>query len=155
MKKKIFLLITFLGLTFYSCSSLKIENVKYGWGGEYFTNPDENGSINIPKSSMQFNILSILKEEKLTDKAKDFKFRIIRDDEGYFYITANNFKFVWVFATDEASLVLEKKIDILDGKPLEDPKFNEQKPNIKLFIKDGREFLLNKDGKIKKEENKK
>jgi hypothetical protein len=155
MKKKNFLFAIFISIIFCSCSSLKIENVKYGWGGEFFANPDESGLINIPKSSMQFNISQILTEEKLTGNPKDHKFRIIRDDEGYFYITANNFKFVWVFACEEASLVLKNKLDLLEGKSLDDPKFNEQKPNVRLFLKDGKEFLLNKDGKLKKEENQK
>jgi hypothetical protein len=154
MKKKPSLIIIFFSLILFSCSSLKIENVKYGWGGEYFANPDENGLINIPKSSMQFSVLPILNAEKLSDKPKDFKFRIIRDEEGYFYITANKFIYVWIFKSGEASLVLHDKIKIFDGKALDDPKFNEHKPNIKLFLNDGKEFLLNKDGIIKKENNK-
>jgi len=155
MKIKTFLLFFIFGILLNSCSSFKLEGVKYGWGGEVFINPDENGNIAMPKNSMNFNILPVLKEENLDQKPKDIKIRIIRDDDGYFYLTAHKFKYVWVFVGDESSLVLENKIEIYEDKPLDDPKFNEQKPHVKLFLKDGKEFILDKKGIVKAEENKK
>lgn len=136
---------------FSSCSTFKIENVKYGWNGEYFAEPDENGDFTIPKNSMKFNILKLLEEEGIKNKITDIKLRIIRDDEGYFYITGDKFKYIWVFKTDESSLKLKNKIELLKGRTLEDPKFNEKKPNIKVFLKDKSEFIINKDGIIKSE----
>ena len=47
--------------------------------------------------------------------------------------------------------MLLNKIELLKGKSLEEPKFNEQKPNIKVFLKDKSEFIINKDGIIKSE----
>ena len=155
MKIKTCLLLFIFGILFYSCSSFKIEAVKYGWGGEVFINPDENGNIIMSKNSMSFNILPVLKEENLDQKPKDIKIRIIRDENGYFYLTANKFKYVWVFISGESLLVLENKIEIYEEKTLDDPKFNEQKPHVKLFLKDGKEFLLDKKGIVKPEEEKK
>jgi len=151
MNKKNIITILILIFIFYSCSTFKIENVKYGWNGEYFASPDENGDFTIPKNSMKFNVLKLLEEEGLLNKITDIKLRIIRDEEGYFYITADKFKYIWVFMPDESSLKLKNKIELLKGKSLEEPKFNEQKPNIKVFLKDKSEFIINKDGIIKSE----
>lgn len=153
MKKKTFL-IFILGFFFYSCSSFKIENVKYGWAGEYFGNPDDKGNLVIQKSSISFNVMEVLKEEKLDAKPKEVKIRVIRDDEGYYYLTAHKFLNVWVFTSGESLLKLENKIKLFENQPLDDPKFNEQKPNVKLFLKDGKEFILNKDGIVEKEKTK-
>jgi hypothetical protein len=137
-----------------SCSSFKIENVTYGWSAEYIASPDDNGNFTVPKHSMVLNLTKVFQEEKITDPPSKFNIHIIRDDEGYYFITSDKFIFVWVFESREKSLKLYDKLNLLDNKPLNDPKFNEQKPNVKLFMRDAKEFIINKDGVVKKEENK-
>jgi hypothetical protein len=144
-----------LSFLFFRCSSFKIENVTYGWAAEYIAAPEDNGNFIVPKHSMNFNLTKIFQEEKITDPPSKFNVHIIRDDEGYYYITADKFVYVWVFETREKILKLYEKLNLQENKPLNDPKFNEQKPYIKLFTKDSKEFILNKDGVVKKEEGKK
>jgi hypothetical protein len=141
-------------ITIFSCSSLKIEDVSYGWSSEFFVNPDDSGNITIPKSSMSFNVTKLFTEEKITEKPSSYKIRIIRDNDGYFFITADKFKFIWIFETSEKSLKLKNKIELEKDAALSDPKFNEHKPNIEIFTKDGKKFILDKDGIVKNEEKK-
>jgi hypothetical protein len=159
MQKKILILpiiliILAFSILFVSCTSFKIENVTFGWNAEYFATPDDNGNFTVPKYSMTFNVLSILKEENIIEKPSAIKFHIIRDDDGYIFLAADKFKNVWVFESSEKSLKLHAKLDLTEKQPLNDPKFNENKPNIKVFTQDKKEFVINKDGVIKKEEKK-
>jgi hypothetical protein len=150
----IFISLFILTSIFSSCSSFLLENVTYGWSSEIFINPDNSGNITIPKNSMTFNVSKLFTEEKITENPSGFKIRIIRDDEGYFFITADKFKFVWVFESAEKSLKLKNKLELVKDTPQSDPKFNEHKPNIEIFTKDGKKFILNKDGIVKNEEKK-
>jgi hypothetical protein len=147
-------LLFLIACIFSSCSSFLLENVTYGWSSEVFANPDNSGNLTIPKNSMSFNITKLFIEEKITDNPSGFKIRIIRDDEGYYFITADKFKYVWVFESVEKSLKLKNKLELVKDTPLTDPKFNEHKPNVELFTKDGKKFILDKEGIVKNEEKK-
>jgi len=74
--------------------------------------------------------------------------RVIRDMDGYYYMTAPKFKNVYVFASDEGKLKLEKKI-LVSETGLASPAFNQDKegrPFIHLLNGKEKAILLSKDG---------
>jgi hypothetical protein len=56
---------------------------------------------------------------------------MIRDNQGFYFLTASNFKNVYVFKADEGKLVQENKIFISEFGLLA-PAFNQRDPYIEL-----------------------
>ncbi len=147
MKKKKLLIVALLSLL-YSCATLKIEPVNFGW-------PLENaleirGDFNV--TSMRYAVTLNLREvfaaeNKIKNNEPTVKqVRIIRDNAGYYYITAATFKHVYIFKPAEKSLVLENKITI-NEKGVAKPAFNQRGKYIELVTENGRKrYRLTKDG---------
>jgi hypothetical protein len=70
--------------------------------------------------------------------------RVIRDREGFYYITAPKFKNVYVFKPGEGELKLHRSIEIGE-MTMPDPKFNQRDTYIEL-LNDTKTIRLNKDG---------
>ena len=71
--------------------------------------------------------------------------RIIRDKAGYYFITAKEFKNVYVFKSIESGMQLENKILISEQRGLTAPAFNQKSPNIEL-LDNPNKYLLNFKG---------
>jgi hypothetical protein len=56
---------------------------------------------------------------------------MIRDNQGFYFLTSTNFKNVYVFKADEGKLVQENKIFISEFG-LQTPAFNQRDPYIEL-----------------------
>lgn len=70
--------------------------------------------------------------------------RVIRNHEGFYFMTAVDFKNVYVFGVDKNSFVLENKIEI-NETGLKNPAFNQRKPFVEL-IDDGKTYKLTSEG---------
>jgi len=108
------------------CSSLTLQPADFSWPKEELITPDVNGTVKIPRYQVSFNSKQLLFEE-LQDSVNVTKhpLNVIRDRNGYYFITAKNFKNVYVFNQDEGALNLEKKINISEVG-LEAPAFNQK-----------------------------
>jgi hypothetical protein len=138
----------FLLLILAACSSLKLKPADYAWPIENVLKVDNKGFVDEQRYSFTLKVKSLFFEEfadstNFTGK----ELRIIRDKIGFFYITGKDFKNVYVFNTDESSMVLEKKI-LVNEKGLSAPAFNQKTPNIELL--DGQsKYLLNNKGLVR------
>jgi hypothetical protein len=112
---------------------------------------DSNGSVKEVRHSISFNTKDLFLEETGDSLGyEDKEIRVIRDTKGFFYITAKNFKNVYVFSDDEGKLCLDDKIVISEESVMENPVFNQRPPYIELV--DGQtKHLLSNEG-IKNEE---
>ena len=129
-----------------ACTTLTLKPVNYAWPVESVLKADAKGMVEEQRYMISFNIKPLMFEEtKDSSKAENAEIRLIRDLQGYFFVTAKGFKNVYVFAPGEGSLKLEKKIMILE-KGLDAPAFNQRSPYIQLL--DGKEKprRLTKDG---------
>ena len=63
---------------------------------------------------------------------------------GYYFITANKFKNVYVFKADDGELVLENKI-LISESGMETPAMNQRKPFVELIDGD-KTYNLTRDG---------
>jgi hypothetical protein len=131
------------------CTPLTLRPADFSWPIEIVAAPDSSGTIQVTRYKVAFNSKPLLFEE-LQDSIHVAKhtLHVIRDQNGYYFITAKNFKSVYVFVQGEGALKLEKKISISE-KGLEAPGFN-QKGSFVQLVNEQKEnepaILLSNDG---------
>jgi hypothetical protein len=131
------------------CTPLTLRPADFSWPIEIVAAPDSSGTIQVTRYKVAFNSKPLLFEE-LQDSIHVTKhtLHVIRDQNGYYFITAKNFKSVYVFVQGEGALKLEKKISMSE-KGLEAPAFN-QKGSFVQLVNEQKEnepaILLSNDG---------
>ena len=135
MKKSTGIIIFLFIIHFGGCSSLTLRPVDFSWPIEVEAKSDSLGVLQRTRYQISFNVKPLLFEE-LRDSVKnvDRSFNIIRDQKGFYFITAKDFKNVYVFLPREGTLQLEKKIFISE-KGLQAPSMNQRPPYIELVNK--------------------
>ena len=129
-----------------ACNPLTLKPVNYAWPVESVLKADSKGMVEEERYMISFNIKPLMFEETHdSTKVQDVEIRMIRDLQGYYYVTARGFKNVYVFAGGEGSLKLASKI-MVSEKGLDAPAFNQRSPYIQLL--NGREKArrLTRDG---------
>jgi len=115
------------------CSTLLLRPVDFSWPIEVAVKPDGKGNVKETRYQVSFNVKALLFEE-LQDSVAVTKhtLHILRDQAGYYFITAKGFKNVYVFGQGDGVLKLEKKIFISETG-LEAPAFNQKTPYVHLI----------------------
>jgi hypothetical protein len=132
MRASLILILVIL-LTCIACSSLTIQSANFAWPIESVLPVDNNGSVTDRKHSVEFNALPLFYEEHQDSNAYSGKeIRLIRDRQGYYYMTADQFKNVYVFQADDGELILENRIPISETG-LVKPAFNQRTTFIELI----------------------
>ncbi len=138
-----------LSLIAFGCSSLTLSPVHYQWPVESVLSVDGKGNVEEPRNFIAFNVKPLLFEETGDSvHVSGVELRIIRDVDGYYFMTAPKFKNVYVFASDEGKLKLEKKI-LVSETGMASPAFNQDKegrPYIHLLNGKEKPILLSKSG---------
>jgi hypothetical protein len=115
-----------------ACSVLTLQPTNFAWPIESVLLVDDDGKISEDRYSLEVNTIGLFFEEfqdSLSYKGKEI--RIIRDNQGFYFLTVANFKNIYVFKADEGKLVLENKIFISEFG-LQTPAFNQRDPYIEL-----------------------
>lgn len=115
-----------------ACSVLTLQPANFSWPIESVLPVDDNGKVSEDRYSIEVNTIGLFFEEfqdSLSYKGKEI--RMIRDNQGFYFLTASNFKNVYVFKVDEGKLVQENKIFISEFG-LQTPAFNQRDPYIEL-----------------------
>jgi len=149
MKTTVAIFVCVLLLQLTGCSTLVLKPVDFSWPIESAPQPDARGNVKEQRYQVNFNVKALLFEE-LRDSTSVTKHtvHILRDQAGFYFVTAKGFKHVYVFGHGDGNLTLHKKI-LVSEKGLEAPAFNQRAPNISLINeKKGNEppVLLTKDG---------
>jgi hypothetical protein len=114
------------------CASLTLRPVDFSWPIEVLATPESNGTIQVARYKVAFNVKPLLFEElKDSVNVTSYALHIIRDQKGYYYITGKNFKRVYIFTQGDGALKLEKKI-LISEKGLDAPAFNQKELFIQL-----------------------
>jgi hypothetical protein len=138
-----------LAIVLVGCSTLLLRPADFSWPIEVALKPDGKGNVQEARYQVSFNVKALLFKE-LQDSVAVTKhtLHILRDQAGYYFITAKGFKNVYVFSQGDGALKLEKKIFISE-KGLEAPALNQKTPYIQL-INENKEnevpVVLTKDG---------
>lgn len=137
---KIFLPLIFL-FTFYACATLELKPADFAWPIESVLKIDDNGNATETRYSFSFNAKPLFFEEMQDSLAfLEKELRVIRDTQGYYFITSNGFKNVYVFESDEGAFELEQKI-LISEIGIDKPSFNQRAPYIELNDGDKKVYL--------------
>ena len=129
-----------------ACSTrVAIENVDFAQPLETVVQADSDGQVFDVRSGVSFNVLSLLENEGLN--ASEFAntdIRMIRNHQGYYFVTAAGFRNVYVMKTRENELRSENIIRISADR-MENPALNQRNPYIQL-VYGNRSVNLSKNG---------
>lgn len=141
---KIFLI--FASITILSaCSSLLLEPAQFSWPIESVLKVDKDGFVKEERHSMSFNTKAMFFEE--TQDSLSFAgktIRLIRNNEGYYFMTSTDFKNVYVFSVEKNAFSLQNKI-LVNETGLSNPAFNQRSPYIEL-LDDAKTYKLTSEG---------
>lgn len=125
--------------------SLVLQEVDYAQPIESVLSPDSNADVHDQRYAVKFNISPVLQEEGVSTVDQ---IRLIRNSAGYYFLTAQGFKNVYVFSPEASELELESKINIT-GNGLQQPAFNQRNGTIELVdMSTGDTFNLDQNGLI-------
>ena len=129
--KTFLLIITSVVLS--SCSSLTLTPAEFSWPLESVLKIDNNGFVKEDRNSISFDTRALFLEEFEDSLGYAGKtLHLIRNTEGFYFMTAVDFKNVYVFTVEENAFSLENKIQI-NETGLNNPAFNQRKPFIELL----------------------
>lgn len=135
---------------FAACSGVKLAPAEFGWPIESVLKVDESGFVKEDRYSLSFNTKPMfLKETEDSTAFNGKSIHLIRNSEGYYFITSAGFKNVYVFTMNQGAL-LQHKIILISETGMKNPVFNQRKPFIEL-IDDGTSLKLTSD-EINREE---
>jgi len=142
------LLMLMAALSMFGCSSVTLQPAEFSWPVESLLKADANGMVAESRYAVSFSINEMIKKE-FSDTQKNasgagMTVRVIRDREGFYYITAPDFKNVYVFMPGEGKLNQHRRIEIGETV-MTDPKFNQRDTHIEL-LNGSTPIRLNKDG---------
>jgi hypothetical protein len=137
-----------------ACKTFVVKNVNYAHQIESVLTPDENGTVNDVRHGISFNVQPFQKKEfGENDSTQIQEVRLIRNQEGFYFITANGFKNVYVMEPESGSLKLKNKIKVSETA-ISEPAFNMRDGIVQLVKVDTNEIVsLNEEG-IQKNDNK-
>jgi hypothetical protein len=93
--------------------------------------------------SISFNTAGVFYEEfKDSSLAAGSEIRLLCDNKSYYYLTAENFKNVYVFVIDDGSFILENQIGVSESGLIE-PALNQRNPFIELISGEESIYLTN------------
>lgn len=149
MKTTLNIFVCILAVQIIGCSTLVLRPVDFSWPVEVTLQPDGNGNVQEARYQLSFNVKALLFEELHDSTAvAGHTLHVLRDRAGYYFITAEGFKNVYVFGQGDGALKLQKKIFVSE-KGLDAPALNQRVSCISL-INEKREneapILLTKDG---------
>ena len=140
---KIFLIIISASVLF-SCSSLTLTSAEFSWPLESVLKIDSRGFVKEERHSISFDTKNLFLEETQDSLGYAGKtLRVIRNNEGFYFMTAVDFKNVYVFTVVKNAFSLENKIQI-NETGLKNPAFNQRRPFIEL-LDDGITYKLSSD----------
>lgn len=134
-------------LLFYAaCSSLTLEPANFSWPIESVLPVDAKGNVFEARNSIEFNTKPLFAEEfRYSTAYMGKEIRLIRDKQGYYYVTAREFKNVYVFREAEGMLVLQNKIPISETG-IVNPAFNQRNSYIELVDGNNKKLGLTHEG---------
>lgn len=131
------------------CAAVILKPADFSWPIENAIKVDEKGFIKEDRYTFSVNVKPIYYEEfKDSNLALGKEIRIIRNQAGYYFITASKFKNVYVLIPVEGGMKLVNKIKISESEELIQPAFNQKAPNIEL-IDGSKKYLLNQKGIVR------
>jgi hypothetical protein len=146
MNKALFLIPVVAIVALAGCGGFTLKPVDFAWPIESVLTTDANGVIEDHANHLWLNMKPLFFEETGDSvNVADKEIRLIRDGEGYYYITALKYKNVHVFATIQGGLKRENKI-LVSEKGLTAPALNARPPYIQVLNGKEKAQLVSRNG---------
>jgi len=146
MLKKMFFLVCGLVLMA-GCSSVVLKPTDFSWSYESVMQSDSRGMIKGEPKTISCSVKSLFfAETQDSVNVAEKTIRVIRDRDGFYFMTSPGFKNVFIFKSDDGALKLHKQV-LISESGLTAPAFNRRDNGIEL-ASDGNLYLLNKNGLI-------
>ena len=143
--RKAALVLFLAALALPGCASVTLKPVDFSWSYESVLTADSAGYVRAEPKTIAFNAGELFRAEtKDPAAAAGTVVRIIRDYDGYYFITAPGFKHVYIFNGAKGELTLKKKVLIAE-QGMEKPFFNRRDLGIEL-VANGQAYLLSRKG---------
>jgi hypothetical protein len=127
------------------CATVTIKPVDFSWSYESVLTADSAGVVSGEPKTIAFDAGVLFRAEAPSQGAAAGKtVRIIRDKDGYYFVTSPGFRHVYIFGSSRGKLTLEKKVLITEAG-MEKPFFNRRDGGIELGA-DGQVYLLTRKG---------
>lgn len=128
-------------------SSFVVSHVDYSQPIESVLQPDAEGLVHDIRYGISFNVLPFQYQE-LEDSSSVIidEIRLIRNTEGYYFITARQFNHVYVMEPGQGELKMKKKIKVAENGLLS-PAFNMRGAVVELVeLESHQTFALSAEG---------
>jgi hypothetical protein len=135
-----------------ACSSLSLKPAEFSWPVESVLKINNEGFVREERYSLYFNVKEMFLEE--TEDSLSFRnkeIRMLRDSKGFYFITSDNFKNVYVFNVYEGKFSMENKI-LISETGIKKPVLNQRPPYVEL-LEGGNQHLLSHKGLMNEEED--
>lgn len=144
MKKAVLVgLVAALALS--GCAAVTLKPVDFSWSYESVLTTDANGVARGEPKTIIFDTSELFRAEtKQQGSAAGKTVRVIRSDDGYYFVTSAGFAHVYIFEDGERKLTLHKKV-LIAKEGMEKPFFNRREMGIQL-VANGQTYILNKKG---------
>ena len=128
-----------------SCATLTLESVDFGWPVEDVVKVSQTNMIEAGRYVLSCNVAKLAAEEfQDTTALTGAQLRLLRNGDGFYFITGAKFKHVYVFAAGAHELSLKCAIEV-SKTGLRDPAFNQRPPYVELVDGDNFRRLLSND----------
>ncbi len=128
-------------------STFELKSVDYSMLLETVLAPEQNGMVSDRGYGLKFNVRPIQYLETGDSTQVNTEYRVIRDVNGYYYITSPGFKNVYIMKPTENAMKLHKQV-LVATEGLERPAFNQRNPMIQLIYGGSRSIMLHQDGVV-------
>ena len=128
------------------CSSFTLKPCDFAWPVESTLSVNVQGNVQSERYSFSLNVKELLfAETKDSINISKVTLRMIRNVKGFYFITASQFKNIYVFEQTEGGLKLNNKI-LVAQNGLNEPAFNQRTPYIQLVNGQNPTILLTENG---------
>lgn len=133
--------------------SMVIKRVDYSQPVESVLTPDEEGVVHDVQQGLKFNIKPLQYiETQDTSSVTTKEIRYIRGQAGFYYITAPDYKNVFVMSPEEGELKLNEQLTVSENG-LERPAFNQRSSYILLINRESGESWEIYPDRVEQEES--
>lgn len=131
--------------TFSSCGSLSLQWVDYSWPVESVVKVNQNNTVEEGRYAISIRVTNLAMEEFQDSTALiGVALRLLRSEEGFYFITGPKFKNVYVFNPGPSELNLKSKIEVSETG-MKSPALNQRTPYVEVVDGKGWKRLLTSD----------
>jgi len=131
-----------------SCASLTLEQVDFAWPVESVLVVSNTNAIEEGRYAVAFNVSKLAMEEFQDSTAlRGATLRMLRNSEGFYFVTGAKFRHAYVFAPGPHELSMKSKIEVTKYV-LRNPALNQRTPYVELVDGDAYKVLLTSDDMV-------